>query len=846
MSRAIRLLNLRRLGRVRLRMVLAVVAVAAGSSLALSVVIVNGSTTYSLNRLTQQVGGEAGLRVVGATNNGGITFAAVAAAVRTPGVKTVIPVVEAISAVRTNHSKNQDVLVIGVNCAGGAVSGGLGCTTASSGSHVSLPASDALYIAPSLQQRLSSTSWLETNLGLESLRHAIALPSLNAVNRGDVVVMSLAAAQSAFTRHGRVDAVYVVPAAGVSVTALQHRLAQAVGPQNGVVSATSAPPLVSLAVGAFAPILALLAIVASAIAVVLVYNVITLTLEERRRERAIVAAIGASPATLIVGPLLEAGLLGAVGGLLGTLVGVALARPILSTLSRITQNLVGIPITEHATSNTFIVGIVVGLAIGLLAAVIPVRRAMRADIAAEISGREQRAATSKRATLRRALVYLALAVTGTVVSWLGARNGSLKPWQPNAALVGFIVATVFSIMALGAWAPVTIRGIWRRSPLGHGIARLGVANLVREPGRTGVMAVAIGAAVGVAFITASYNHAIDQDIAAGYAKTAAHHSVLVTTAASNNGFNFDGQIPPAVEARLARLPGVLRADEFNGEITGHAAGQLVLVESNTHPSFATWTVYEGTASRNAFDRGETLVGANLARRDHLHAGSTVALDTPTGLAQVRIQGIWNNGDATGDNISMPISEQNRLYGTQWPSSLILVVAPSVSPDSVARAARAEHLGAYLKYSTPTKQLQDADAGISSQLAPFNVLQKALLLVSFVTVLSTLLLVGLQRRREFGLLGAVGMTPREMFGMVMTEGLTISVVAVVLGAVFGFVVLAVMLNVTPLLVGYVDTYSPDLTSLFIYGPIAIVVAVAAAIWPGRVASRTPILEALNYE
>jgi hypothetical protein len=87
-------------------MVLAVIAVAAGSSLALSVVIVNGSTSYSLNRLTQQVGGDAGLRIVGATNNGGITFAAVAAAVRTPGVKTVIPVVEAISAVRTNHYKN--------------------------------------------------------------------------------------------------------------------------------------------------------------------------------------------------------------------------------------------------------------------------------------------------------------------------------------------------------------------------------------------------------------------------------------------------------------------------------------------------------------------------------------------------------------------------------------------------------------------------------------------------------------------------------------------------------------------------------------------------------------------
>ena len=101
MRRAIRILNLRRLARVRLRMVVAVVAVAAGSSLALGVVIVNGSTSYSLNRLTEQVAGGAGLRVVGATSDGGLTFQALATTARTPGVKTAVPVVEAISAVRT-------------------------------------------------------------------------------------------------------------------------------------------------------------------------------------------------------------------------------------------------------------------------------------------------------------------------------------------------------------------------------------------------------------------------------------------------------------------------------------------------------------------------------------------------------------------------------------------------------------------------------------------------------------------------------------------------------------------------------------------------------------------------
>jgi ABC-type antimicrobial peptide transport system permease subunit len=91
-----------------------------------------------------------------------------------------------------------------------------------------------------------------------------------------------------------------------------------------------------------------------------------------------------------------------------------------------------------------------------------------------------------------------------------------------------------------------------------------------------------------------------------------------------------------------------------------------------------------------------------------------------------------------------------------------------------------------------------------------------------------------------------MTPKELFRMVVVEAVTVSVVAAFLGAALGFLLLASLLDVTPLLAGYHDTYSPDIASLLVFGPIAVIVAVAAAAWPGRQAARTPILEALKYE
>ncbi len=839
MRRALRLLHLRRLTSIQLRTIIAVVAVAAGSSLALSVILVESSTSYSLNRLTQQEAGSSELKVVGATSTGGITFRALAQVARTPGVQSVIPVVQAITVVRTTGSHNQGVLAVGVSCSDLAAVTRASCP-AGAGSH------EQIFISGALARQLAPTSWLETDQGIDPLAGATALTSLDGVDRGDVVVLPLPEAQREFNRQGRLDVIYVTPTKGITSVTLEARLARAVGPWDGVVSATSPPPAVSQALGAFTPLLTLLAILASGIAVVLVYNVITLTLEERRRERAIAAAIGAPPTVLVVGPLLEAGVLGAIGGLLGAIGGVVLAGPIVGTLSHITEEIAGIPITVHVSGAIFVTGVVIGTLIGLLAAIRPVRQALRADVAAEISGREQRAQTSTPTTVRRGLLYTLIVIAGAALSWLGSRNGSLAGWQPAAAFTGFILAMLFVSFTLGAWAPVVIGALACRNRSSGGVIRLGIANLVREPGRTAVMAVAIAATVMTAFVTSSFDRAIDQDIAAGYAHSSRADSVLVTTAASASGDNADGQIPPAALTALGRLPGVRGIDGLFGELTGHSAGQLTLVESEATPSLRGTTVYSGTANLVDFEKGQVMVGPNLARRDHLHHGSVLSLDTPTGQAGVIVQGVWNNGDAAGDNVYVPLTLQQRLFGTSDPSAAALLVSSGSTPGQVAAEARAAHLGPYLKFSTPATQLNTDDANASSQLTPFLVLQRALLLVAFISVLSTLLLAGLQRRREFGLLGAVGMTPGELFRMVMAEAFTVGVVAVLLSVAVGFLVLYVLLNVTPLLVGYHDTYAPDIVSLLVYGPIAVAVAVLASLWPGRQASRTPILEALKYE
>jgi putative ABC transport system permease protein len=134
--------------------------------------------------------------------------------------------------------------------------------------------------------------------------------------------------------------------------------------------------------------------------------------------------------------------------------------------------------------------------------------------------------------------------------------------------------------------------------------------------------------------------------------------------------------------------------------------------------------------------------------------------------------------------------------------------------------------------TPSDVADENDEWIAQSMAPFWTLQRGLLVVSFVAVLSTLLLVGLQRRREMAMLGAVGAEPRMLGRMVLVEAGVVSALAVLLTATGGMVLLWALNRVAPLLVGFESPLRPDWWALVVWGAVSAVVTLLAAAWPAR--------------
>src|SRR5207302_1176398 len=236
--------------------------------------------------------------------------------------------------------------------------------------------------------------------GRVPLRSAPIATRLHAVGGGQVVVLPLPDAQAMFDRPGRLDVVYVMPTPGADVAALRPRLAAAVGSWNGVLGSTDPPPAATVVVSTLVPLFGLMGLFALAIAGVLVYDAVALSLEERRLDLAILAAVGGGW-RVMSGVLAEAGVLGLAGGVLGTLGGVALAQPVTARLSDLTRRAVGVAVSVHVTPAPFIVGALLGIVLAVFAAWLSARRALRMDVAAELSNRTLREETAPRVRWRR-------------------------------------------------------------------------------------------------------------------------------------------------------------------------------------------------------------------------------------------------------------------------------------------------------------------------------------------------------------------------------------------------------------------------------------------------------------
>ncbi|MFJ1709158.1 ABC transporter permease [Kitasatospora sp. NPDC088346] len=566
------------------------------------------------------------------------------------------------------------------------------------------------------------------------------------------------------------------------------------------------------------------------VGIFIIANTFTMLIAQRTREIALLRAVGAARRQITRSVLVEALLTGTVASAAGLVAGTGIAIGFRALVNGpLDANLpdgplVLAPVTVLATFG-------VGIAVTVLAAWLPARRAARIAPVAAMGNGEQPA--TQKSLLVRNLI-------GGVVGLLGAAGLVLGASTKETGLVGagagvllvgvFVLTPLLCRPLIALFSPVL--GRLYGTP-----GKLARENALRNPRRTAATASAL--TVGVTLITAltvvgaSVNHAVDRessvDDRADYTVTMANYSVL----------------SPEVGAQIAKAPGVAASSvERTVEVeVGGETRWLTGVDPATIDQVATLAVKEGSA--DALRQGKVLVSDGFSRYQRVGLGGTLEVVYPDGsTAKLVVGGVLDPSAALG--------------GLVVPDALVAPHAPGVGLDKVlvkgANGADAA-LRQAIKDATGGNPLiavkgpDDLKAESREMVtAALNVMYGLLgmsVVVAVLGVVNTMAMSVFERRREIGMLRAIGLDRRGIGRMVRLESLLIALFGAVIGIGLGTVV-AWAGNRT-----LRDSFK-DLTTvvppvqILLFLVLAAVIGLLAAAWPSRQASRLNVLDAIKSE
>ena len=572
------------------------------------------------------------------------------------------------------------------------------------------------------------------------------------------------------------------------------------------------------------------ALIALFVAIFLIFNTFSMLVAQRTRELALLRAVGASRSQVRQSVLIEAALLGALAAAVGVVGGIAVSQGLRLLLKVFGADLPAAPLV--ILPRTIIVSLILGVGVTLISAYVPARRAAAVPPVAAM--RDEVALPAKtlrvRGILGAVLVAVALLTGFSAMQHLddNMRATRLVGISVVAALVGVIALAPI----LGRWFIGLIGAPLRRNAVGN----LAVENGKRNPRRTAATATAL--AIGLALMTAigvlaastkeSVAAVVDDTIGADYI-------VL--------GANFQSFRPDVYEA-VKSTPGTSTVT-FTRQMpisVGDTQSVLTGIQPDRFGQVFNLTIESG--SMQNLLPGDAIVDADTAKKLGLAVGQNVPVDYPTGPGFLVVRGTYKPaGPITGWIGS--IDTLSQAGARDLDSAIYIRVAQAASTEAVKKSLD-KTLTAF-----PAVKLQD-QASLKGQINQqfdrvFGFIYALLALaviVAFLGIVNTLALSVYERRREVGLLRAVGTSRSQVRRMVVLEAILIalfgSIVGVALGLIYGVLFRKVLgsVGITRLAIP-----SGQLTLFIVLGVVG---GILAALWPAFSASRLDVLKAISSE
>ena len=678
-----------------------------------------------------------------------------------------------------------------------------------------------------------------------TVRGVMKSSGLTSAFGGNLAIMDIYAAQKMFGRGRKFDRIDLALKAGRTLTDAEQELGALLGPGFQVEPPSGRGQQFEAMLASYSMMVGISSLFALFIGMFIIYNSFAIAVTQRRSEIGILRALGATRGQirwLFLGESAVTGLIGSLGGLV---FGVLIARGIAASIGTLISDVYGV--AQHAdelstSPGLLALALAIGLGTSIFAAAIPARNAARVDpVQALQKGKYQ--VLSAGESRVRAILGLVLGAASIVCLSIGGSRPVFYIGYVLAIVVALLVSPLLSLAMAKAIRPILK---WLRPVEGA----LAADSLIQSPRRTSasVAALMLSLALVVAFAgmaRASYDSIID------WMESALNPELFILPSRSIVARTI--RFPPSMAPEVAAIPGVERVQMVRDAriVFRKTPVMVVAIEVTSIAQTVRRKPVAGDAEdmyrRTAAGEG-LMVSDNLAQLQDLTLGEILEVPAPNGLIRLPIVGIVVDYSDQQGTILMDRTLFLRYWNDDSVNVFRVYLTPGAQVAGVRQRILEKYAGQRQVFVLTNGELKSYILKITDQWFGLTSVQIAVaVLVAILGIVNTLTVSITDRRRELGVLRAVGGLHGQIRRTIWLEALSIGTLGLTLGFAFGAVNLYYILQIVHHdIAGMRLDYVFPVSTVLGLVPTILGAAFIAAIWPAESAAHGSLVEALEYE
>ncbi|HMR39071.1 MAG TPA: FtsX-like permease family protein [Ignavibacteria bacterium] len=587
-----------------------------------------------------------------------------------------------------------------------------------------------------------------------------------------------------------------------------------------------------------------LSLLALIVGLFLIYNTMTFSVVQRKVLIGTLRSIGVTSNEITGMIILEALVMGIIGTIAGFVFAYFISKILIVFLSQTINDLYFVVSVReiYISPEIILKGIGLGVFATLISAVYPAREASKINPRSAMIRSEQESSVLKKVP-RMTITGIAIMVSGAIILFIPSKNIWLSYIGILPVIIGFSLTTPLMIIIVEkVFSPVYKKLFGITGKMASGSI---LQNISRTYIAIAALALAVAATVGVGIMISSFRSTVINWLEARL------NADIFVSAPSLISRRNDAVLPEELLDKIKMIDEVEDYNYYRELILNQEGKEYHLIASGlSKRSYPGFKFKEGDPDEiwNKFEAGDVILSEPFAFRNDLSAGSVLKLKTDNGMKDFNVAGIYYDYASDQGLVTIQYDQFRKHWNAKGYSGIAVFVKDGIPVSSVKDKIQSlETNGQQLLVRTYKYILDSSIEVFDRTFLIAKVLQILSVIVAFIGILSSLMSLQLERRRELGILRANGLLPSQLFKIVNLQtflmGLTAGILALPLGCILA-TILVYIINKRSF--GWTMQFEIMPSILIEAMILSIVAALLAGIYPGYKMSKTSPANALREE